>query len=136
MTFTSDPRDEITKQPIEPHTPISEYRFDIDGLRGISIAAVVLFHAHAPDFAGENIGVDVFFVISGFLITSILQRRNEREPEITIIYGRRIRRLFFALFVVLLFRVAISFFLLLPTELDRLGQSLVATAQFVPDIFF
>ena len=80
-----------------------KYRPDIDGLRGISVIAVVLYHARVPGFDGGYVGVDVFFVISGYLITSILLQRDGKEFGIVSFYERRIRRLFPALFCVLLF---------------------------------
>ena len=113
-----------------------KYRSDIDGLRGISVVAVVLFHAQIPGFDGGYIGVDIFFVISGFLITSILLQRGGKEFGFVSFYERRIRRLFPALFCVLLFCAGVSAFLLLPSELDRFGQSLISTTLFVPNIFF
>ena len=113
-----------------------KYRPDIDGLRGISVIAVVLYHARVPGFDGGYVGVDVFFVISGFLITSIILNRTEQQFGIVAFYERRVRRLFPALFSVLLCCAAISAFVLLPGELDNFGQSLVATTLFVPNVFF
>ena len=67
------------------------YRSDIDGLRGIAVLTVVLFHARVPGFQGGYIGVDVFFVISGFLITSILFEYGGQERGLFWFYERRIR---------------------------------------------
>src|SRR5258705_1240502 len=77
------------------------YRPDIDGLRAVAVLAVILFHAGIPAASGGFVGVDVFFVISGFLIASILKRDFERHRfSVGGFYERRIRRIFPALFVV------------------------------------
>ena len=115
---------------------VPKYRLDIDGLRGISVLAVVLFHARVPGFDGGYVGVDIFFVISGFLITSIILDQAEKGSGMIAFYERRIRRLFPALFSVLFVCSAISAYVLLPDELDRFGQSVVATTMFVPNLFF
>ena len=81
----------------------SGYRPDIDGLRAIAVALVVLFHAGLPGPSGGFIGVDVFFVISGYLITSILLREmRDGSYSLARFYERRVRRIFPALVVVLL----------------------------------
>ena len=79
------------------------YRKDIDCLRGISVLAVVLYHFKFDYFSGGYLGVDIFFVISGFLITSIILKEMSLEKfSITTFYERRIRRLFPALIVVII----------------------------------
>ena len=81
-----------------------QYRADIDGLRAIAVLAVMFYHFGIPGFTGGFVGVDIFFVISGFLITSILQKEiNEGRFSIARFYERRIRRIFPALYPVLLF---------------------------------
>lgn len=87
----------------------SEYRLDIQGLRGIAILLVVLYHTEVL-FRGGFIGVDVFFVISGFVITSSLLRRLQTNERIGLIefYGRRIRRLLPALAAMLVATLAMS----------------------------
>ncbi|KAF0714550.1 hypothetical protein As57867_003807, partial [Aphanomyces stellatus] len=83
-----------------PH-PIA-YRADIDGLRALAVAAVVLFHAYPKTFSSGFIGVDVFFVISGFLISSILFKENAKGSfTYADFYSRRIRRIYPTLLVVL-----------------------------------
>ena len=84
------------------------FRSDIEGLRGIAILLVVAFHATVPGLAGGFVGVDVFFVISGFLITGLLAREAELTGEIDLpaFYARRARRLLPALLVVLLATIA------------------------------
>lgn len=82
---------------------VENYRADIDGLRAAAVLPVVLFHAGFPLFSGGFIGVDVFFVISGFLITGIIQRDLDAGRfSIATFYERRIRRIIPALFVVVL----------------------------------
>ncbi len=83
--------------------PLSvNYRADIDGLRAIAVLAVIFFHAGVPGFSGGFIGVDIFFVISGFLITSIILKEiNNGKFSIARFYERRIRRIFPALFFVI-----------------------------------
>ena len=81
-----------------------KYRKEIDGLRGISIICVLLFHAKIPLFSGGFFGVDIFFVISGYLITNIiLNLYNTNKFDIKFFYERRIRRIIPALYVVLIF---------------------------------
>src|SRR5215469_10395889 len=80
------------------------YRPDIDGLRAIAVIPVVLFHFRVPGFGGGYVGVDVFFVISGFLISSLVYRGvPSRAFSLVQFYERRARRIFPALFVVVLF---------------------------------
>ncbi len=81
-----------------------DHRGDIDGLRAIAVTAVVLFHARIPGFEAGFVGVDVFFVFSGFLITGLLLDEGERSGRISLrsFWARRLRRLSPALTVVLL----------------------------------
>ena len=86
-----------TTQPAEPKTQKSGNHFflDVEGLRGLAVALVVLFHAGVPHMAGGFVGVDVFFVISGFLITGLLLREYERNGRVSFraFYARRARRI-------------------------------------------
>lgn len=93
----------------------SEYRPDIDGLRAIAIISVVAYHVGIPGFSGGFVGVDVFFVISGFLITRLLISEFERTETISFFafYTRRIRRLFPAMLPVILTSLAIWFYFFL-----------------------
>lgn len=118
---------------IEPHP----YRADIDGLRALAILPVVLFHAGVPGFGGGYVGVDVFFVISGYLITSIIAR-EQRAGEFSLVkfYERRIRRILPALFAMLLTTPLLAFLLLYPREAKDYARSLVASTLFVSSIFF
>lgn len=113
------------------------YRADIDGLRAVAVVPVVLFHVGAPIFTGGFVGVDVFFVISGYLITSIiLPEIDAGRFSIAAFYERRIRRIFPALIAVLIFCAALGFVILAPSDYRTLGQSIVATTTFVSNIFF
>jgi len=113
------------------------YRPDIDGLRAVAVLAVAFGHAHLPGFAGGFVGVDVFFVISGYLITQILTRELERGTfSVLGFYERRIRRIFPALFVVQLVTLAIGCWLLLPDDLVALARSAVATTFFSANFLF
>ena len=113
------------------------YRPEIDGLRAISVLSVIFFHAGLFGFSGGYIGVDVFFVISGYLITKILI--NEYEQNKFSYEGfleRRIRRILPALFFMLSVVTILSSIVLLPSELKSFGQSLAATSLFISNIFF
>src|SRR5258707_7177669 len=102
------------------------YRRDIDGLRAIAVLAVVLFHAQIPGFDGGFLGVDVFFVISGFLITGILLPDGEGAMTgIAQFYERRVSRILPALAVVLAASTAAAGSLLLALEAVNLFQTLV-----------
>lgn len=108
------------------------YRADIDGLRAIAVGAVVLFHARVPFVSGGFVGVDVFFVISGYLITTILLR----DPSIIGFYQRRARRILPALFVLVAVVLAVGLVLLLPHDLMALARSALATLLFGSNIWF
>ncbi len=116
-----------------------EYRSDIDGLRAIACLAVVAFHAFPEYILGGFIGVDIFFVISGFLISGILYR-NLYDPvtvgqiDIVDFYIRRIRRIFPALLAVLLFMLVLGWFILLPDEYSLLGKHIFGGATYSNNI--
>ena len=98
-----------------PKSETSLYRPDIDGLRAVSILLVVGYHAQAPFFPGGFVGVDIFFVISGFLITGIILGQIEAGAFSPLgFYARRVRRIFPALTVVLSATYLAGWFLLLP----------------------
>ena len=114
-----------------------QYRADIDGLRGIAVVAVMLFHFGVPGFTGGFTGVDVFLVISGYLITSLI------FPEIAsgrfsfaAFYERRLRRLFPALLAVVAFSWLAGIGLLDSHDLRYLHQSIVATVLFAANFLF
>ena len=105
-----------------------EFRKDINGLRAIAVLPVLLFHAQVPSFSGGFLGVDVFFVISGFLITSlILKDLNQKQFSLLSFYNRRARRILPALFFTCLITSCFAFFFMLPYDLRNYGQSLFAT---------
>ena len=109
-----------------------KYRTDIDGLRAIAVLAVVAFHAFPKVITGGFIGVDIFFVISGFLISTILYENLERNQfSFTEFYARRIRRIFPALIVVLATCFTLGWFVLLPDEYRQLGSHMAGGAGFV-----
>ncbi|MGJ4940717.1 acyltransferase family protein [Bradyrhizobium sp. HKCCYLS1011] len=115
----------------------TNYRADIDGLRAVAVVPVVLFHAGMPILTGGFVGVDIFFVISGYLITSIiLPDIDAKRFSITTFYERRARRIFPALAVVLFFCAVAGFVLLTPSDYKTLGESILATTLFVSNIFF
>lgn len=111
------------------------YRPDIDGLRAIAVLSVVMFHAFPHLLRGGFIGVDVFFVISGFLITKIiLDDLNAGHWSFEKFYVRRIRRIFPAVVVVLLATYLLGWFILFSDEFQRLGRHVAAGAGFVSNI--
>lgn len=108
-----------------------KYRREIDGLRALAVIPVILAHAGNEIFSGGFVGVDIFFVISGYLITTIILDELEKG-DFTIVkfYERRARRILPALFVVMSATTIVGYFLLMPDEYKNLGQSLVATSLF------
>src|SRR5471030_1373631 len=106
---------------VAPISSTASYRPDIDGLRAISILAVILFHAFPSFLPGGFVGVDVFFVISGYLITSIVVR-NVRSGTFSFgqFYANRVRRLFPALGLVLVAVLTFGWFEFLPEEFAAL----------------
>ena len=113
------------------------YRRDIDGLRAVAVLPVVFFHAGVPGFSGGFTGVDVFFVISGYLITSLIAEEIRQERfSIVVFYERRIRRIFPALIAVLCVSSVLATWLLMPAQFDNFSKSVFATALFSSNIFF
>ena len=113
----------------------ADYRSDIDGLRAIAVCLVVIYHAFPSALPGGYVGVDVFFVISGYLITGIIVREGEKGIfSFRRFYARRVKRIFPALAVVLCGTLAIGWFVLSPTALADLGSHVVSSAAFVPNI--
>ena len=111
------------------------YRPDIDGLRAFAVLSVVLYHAFPNGIRGGYVGVDVFFVISGFLISKILFAEiTEGSFSIATFYGRRIRRIFPALSVCLAAVLGYGFVSLMPFELARLGKHVFFGAGFLSNI--
>ena len=113
------------------------YRPEIDGLRALAVIPVVLFHAAVPGFGGGFVGVDVFFVISGYLITHIILR-EQRDREFTILnfYERRARRLLPALFSVMAVSIVVAWFVLPQHDLQAFFESVVAAMLFGSNFLF
>ena len=113
------------------------YRREIDGLRALAVLPVILSHAGFGLFSGGFIGVDVFFVISGYLITTIiLSELDQEEFSIVNFYERRARRILPALFLVMLVCIPAAWFWLLPSDLKDFSESLVAVSVFASNILF
>lgn len=111
------------------------YRKDIDGLRAIAVASVVVFHAFPEWLSGGFIGVDIFFVISGYLITGILiEDAAANNLSIWRFYERRIRRIFPALILVLVASLVFGWVALFPLEYEQLGQHALAAVAFLSNI--
>lgn len=112
-----------------------KYRPEVDGLRSVAVLPVVFSHAGFSAFSGGFVGVDVFFVISGFLITRILldELRDERF-SIVKFYERRARRILPALLFVICACVPFAWFLMMPDFLQNFGQSVVATLLFANNL--
>lgn len=118
------------------HKP-AQYRPEIDGLRALAVLPVILFHAGIAGVPGGFIGVDVFFVISGFLITGIMARDLDRGTfSIARFYERRARRILPALVVVILVTLPFAWAWMQPSRLADLGRSLVGVATFTSNIQF
>ncbi|HET7544393.1 MAG TPA: acyltransferase family protein [Polyangiaceae bacterium] len=115
----------------------STHRADIDGLRAVAVLSVVLFHAGVEQLSGGFVGVDIFFVISGYLITGIIAREmTDGRFSIVAFYERRVRRIFPALFVMFAVVAAIAYAILLPDALVQLGKSLISATLFLSNVFF
>jgi peptidoglycan/LPS O-acetylase OafA/YrhL len=114
-----------------------EYRPDIDGLRAVAVLSVIGFHAGGTLFPGGYVGVDIFFVISGFLITSIIARQlHLGRFSFWDFYARRCKRIFPALIIVLGAVFAYGWVFLLPDEYERLGKHTAAGAGFISNFVF
>lgn len=109
-------------------TELLRYRADIDGLRALAVLGVVLFHIGVPGFAGGFVGVDLFFAISGYLISRLLlvELQNSGRVDLAAFFARRVRRLLPALLFVLLTVMLVAPLVLFPEELPRLGKSAMA----------
>lgn len=118
-------------------SPRPVHRPDVDGLRAIAVLAVIFFHAGAPGVWGGFAGVDVFFVISGFLITGILKHQlADGSFSLMRFYERRVRRIFPGMIFLLVVVMAVASFTLLPLDIEKLGRSAVSAAFFVSNHHF
>ena len=114
-----------------------KYRPEIDGLRALAVLPVILFHAGFEYFSGGFVGVDVFFVISGYLITTIIiSEMAEGKFSIVNFYERRARRILPALFFVMAACLPFALFWLTPIHLKDFGQSILAVSTFSSNILF
>jgi len=114
-----------------------KYRREIDGLRALAILPIIFYHAGFRLFSGGYVGVDIFFVVSGYLITSIILTDLENNNfSIKNFYERRARRILPALYVVLLSSTALAWFLFLPDAMELFSKSLVAASTFTSNIYF
>lgn len=118
-------------------TSTNEYLASIDGLRAVAVLSVLLFHIDLSCAEGGFIGVDVFFVISGFLITqNILRDVRTGSWSFSEFYRRRIARLFPALFSVILVTTVVAYSILIPPDLERLAKSALSATFSVSNLFF
>ena len=116
------------------HHPMA-YRPDIDGLRAVAVLSVALFHAYPRSISGGFVGVDVFFVISDFLITQILLKENAATDfSLLGFYARRVRRIFPALVVMLVAVLAIGWFGMIPAQYRLTGQFTWGSALFAANL--
>jgi len=117
--------------------PSEKYRADIDGLRAVAILGVLAWHLNLSQMSGGFVGVDVFFVISGYLISSIIFAEiAESQFSVVRFYERRIRRIFPALFGMLLAVSAFAVYCLLPTDLVAYCKSLLAATFSASNLWF
>src|SRR6516164_4849014 len=120
---------------IKPST--SHYRADIDGLRAVAVLLVFAYHLGTARVRGGFIGVDVFFVISGYLIGSIILNEIAASRfSLLSFYERRVRRIFPALFVTLGVSAILAYKFFLPAEMDEFAKSLLAATFSLSNVFF
>jgi len=114
-----------------------QYKAEIDGLRALALFAVILFHAGLHYFKGGFVGVDIFFVISGYLITNIIIN-DIRKGKFSLIsfYHKRARRLIPALFFVMFCAIPFSWFFLPPMDMLKFSKSFLATPLFLSNFLF
>ncbi len=113
------------------------YRAEIDGLRALAVIPVILYHASLDIFAGGFVGVDVFFVISGYLITSIiLSEMDEEKFSLLNFYERRARRILPALFFVTAVCIPFAWLWFIPNNMKDFAQSIIAISTFSSNILF
>jgi len=116
----------------------SNYRPDVQGLRAIAVLLVVIYHSGIGYFPGGYIGVDIFFVISGYLITGLLHRELEHSGSVDFMqfYAKRIRRLLPAVTVVLITTVIAAWYLYSPLEMKQFSSSAFATSIYLSNAWF
>lgn len=115
----------------------TRHRDDIEGLRAVAIIPIILFHSGISALSGGFVGVDIFFVISGYLITSIVLRdMTAGRFSLLGFYRRRMVRIFPALFAMLIIVLAFAMIILLPIEFERLAHSAMAATGFASNLYF
>jgi len=116
----------------------SAFRPDIEGLRGIAVLMVVAFHCGIPGFSGGFVGVDVFFVLSGYLITGLLVNEIQKTSKLNLLqfYARRVRRLLPASALMLVVTLFVGTLIMAPNELTFAARAARATALYMSNIFF
>jgi peptidoglycan/LPS O-acetylase OafA/YrhL len=114
------------------------YRDEIDGLRSIAVIPVILYHAgFTRYFSGGYVGVDIFFVISGYLITSVIDSECEEERfSLIIFYERRCRRILPALFLILFLSSIFASYYMLPEQLKEFGETLISIICLNSNVYF
>ena len=113
------------------------YRPEIDGLRALAVIPVIFYHAGFSAFSGGFVGVDIFFVISGYLISTIIfAEKKTGNFSLLNFYERRARRILPALFVVMLSCMLCALFWLLPSDMKSFSESLVSVSLSASNIFF
>lgn len=116
---------------------LMKYRSEIDGLRALAVIPVILFHAGFTHFSGGFIGVDIFFVISGFLITTIIMSDIEHDRfSFADFYMRRARRILPALYFIIIACIPFSLLIMLPSEIKEFSSSIISVITFTSNIFF
>ena len=129
----------VTDSDVRPAAePRDGFRPDLEGLRAVAVGLVLLYHAAVPGFSGGYVGVDVFFVLSGFLITGLLLREVRRTGTVSLpnFYARRARRLLPASALVLLVTVVASFFMMPPLRVPDVAGDAAAAAMYVSNMRF
>ena len=122
-------------KPLQSH--VGAYRPHIDGLRAVAVLAVILFHIDPRWLPGGFVGVDIFFVISGYLITGIVARElQEGRFSIKAFYERRIRRIFPALWALLVVCIPISWWLMLPADAEAMAKSALWSILAMANVYF
>lgn len=114
-----------------------QYRKEVDGLRALAVIPVIFFHAGVSVLSGGFVGVDIFFVISGYLITYLLLEEHKKECfSLLNFYERRVRRILPALFFMVICIIPVAWLLLLPSQFKEFSQSIAGVVLFVSNIFF